>query len=153
MLIRPAFIADLERVIHAGVLDVLETMFFTTAVPSAECRCDDAHWAVAIGFRGAPSGVFVMRLNRADAQSLASAFLGREPGETTSDEDALLACELANILCGSILSRAVARGTFDLGAPELLPAAPDTADAHAAFLLDTGGTLKVSFRVSDEGTS
>lgn len=154
MLNRDAFVADLARVSAQSVPEVLETMFFAAAVPGAGSGCGCENWSVAIPFRGAPSGVFTMRVDRPDAHAMASAFLGRDPEETGAEEDAFLACELANILCGSVLSRAEADGTFDLGAP-LIGGEPssDTPDYRADFLLDTGGALEIGFAVSDEEES
>lgn len=146
---RHAFVDGVERLSRWGVPEVLETMFFATAVPSAGSRCADGSLGVAIEFRGTPSGVFTMRLDAADARALGAAFLGREPGELDPDEDRMLACELANILCGSVLSRAAAGGTFELGAPEIKEAR-EPSEVQAGFLLDTGGALEIGFRLDAE---
>jgi hypothetical protein len=143
------FISDLGRQAGWGVPEVLETMFFATAVPG-EAGCESDSLKVRIEFRGSPSGVFAMALDREDARRLASAFLGCEPEQMSSEHDGLLACELANIVCGSVLSRAGAEGSFELGAPRLVSEDFSEADVRAGFQLDTGGGLEIGFQIAGE---
>jgi hypothetical protein len=143
------FISALERQAGWSVAEVLETMFFATAVPG-EGECGPDSLKVRIDFRGAPSGVFAMALDRGDARALASAFLGCEPEQMSSEHDGLLACELANIVCGSMLSRAGAECAFDLGAPRLVSEDFSGAQVRAGFQLDTGGGLEIGFQITGE---
>ena len=145
------FTAELRRLGAAMVPEVLETMFFATAVESNESQCDGCPLNVGLSFRGTPSGTFHMRLDASAARALASAFLGRDAEELGTEEDAQTACELANMLCGSVLSRAESESSFELSSPELGDRA-DLAEARyrSVFLLDTGGALEVAFVLAPE---
>lgn len=119
--------------ISAGALavassEVLERMFFTDVMGDSEasrtaspdCLC------AALGFQGEPYGSLRLEISRPAARSLAANFLGVEREEDLADGAiGEVVCELANMICGNILSRQGNTGTFDLSAPRLLdPAAP-----------------------------
>jgi hypothetical protein len=100
--------------------EVLETMFFAEAA-AAECSHDWLSSAVGvrIRFEGSHRGNMRLSVSRDAADSIASAFLGLEPVELTERLRAQVILELANILCGAILSPVWPESKVALGAPEI----------------------------------
>jgi hypothetical protein len=48
-------------------------------------------------------------------------FLGREEAEVSDGQAGEVVCELANMICGSVLSRLESEETFQITHPELVP--------------------------------
>ena len=63
-----------------------------------------------------------MRLSDASARMLAAGFLGEDEGMLTDSQPGEVVCELANMLCGSLVSKLESEESFDLAPPELVPA-------------------------------
>lgn len=100
--------------------DVLETMFFSGAV-AAECGHDwvPGAMSVRVNFDGSHSGEMWLTLTPDAVPSIASAFLGLEPQETGEEQQSQVICELANILCGAVLSSLWPESRLLLDAPHL----------------------------------
>ena len=113
---------NLVDVLSRVPAEVLETMFFAEAV-AAGCSHDWLSSAVAVRVRFAGSHVGEMRLSVSGdaADSMACAFLGLEPLEITQPLRDQVILELANILCGAILSHVWPESKVALGAPEISP--------------------------------
>lgn len=139
------FTATLSRV----AAEVLETMFFTEAAP-AECEhgwLPDAV-AVRVDFDGSHSGEMWLALTPAGIPSIASAFLGVEPEETGEEQRAQVILELANILCGAVLSSLWPESRLLLDAPKSTPwECSDEGVWHCCLALDEGA-LAISIRLS-----
>lgn len=141
---KPDFAATLSRV---GA-EVLETMFFDEAV-AAPC---DHGWissapSVRLTFEGSHCGQFLMSVAPAVARAITPAFLGIDPEEITEGQSSQVLLELANILCGSVLSHLWPDSDLKLGAPEPIEAdEPIEEGLHECFLL-TEGMLSVSIRL------
>jgi CheY-specific phosphatase CheX len=119
-------VASLLEVVAGVAAEVLETMFFAEAVPAACCH----DWlgsalAARICFAGSHFGEMRLSASLEAADSIAGAFLGIEPLELTEPLRNQVMLELANILCGAILSRLWPESKLALGAPELRPAGED----------------------------
>jgi hypothetical protein len=129
-----------------AVGDVLETMFFAeVAGPTAP---PDTSFAVGAGihFRGEPSGYFCLFLTPGAANRLAADFLGADdPANVTDADISAVVCELANMICGAVLSCIYRDGVFDLESPEpfrgSVPEPPSGALCRAFDLGD--GALRV----------
>ena len=80
--------------------------------------------AARIRFLGAPSGTFRLWIEPPAAARLAAGFLALEDGAQAGERAAEVALELANIVCGSVLSRLEAGAAFSLEAPDLSGEAP-----------------------------
>ncbi len=113
---------ELENIMAAAVEETLEAMFFTSVegdaaepgLPAAERIC------AGVQFTGNPGGRFVLVLAREAAWALAGSFLGEFSEQDLSPRQVHeVVRELANILCGSILSRIGKETDFHLGPPEL----------------------------------
>jgi hypothetical protein len=140
----PDFSAILSRV----TAEVLETMFFDEPVP-APCDHDwiPAAPSVRMTFEGSHCGQFLLSVSGGVARSITPAFLGVEPEEVTEGQSHQVLLELANILCGSVLSHLWPDSDLKLGEPELLQVEGPIEEAlHECFLLPEG-MLSVSIRM------
>jgi hypothetical protein len=82
----------------------------------------DAH----LHFAGGRCGEFRIAIVPAAARTVACNFLGAEDESEIRDEQVgEVVCELANMICGSVLSRLNGDLAFDLSHPELLPGVGD----------------------------
>jgi CheY-specific phosphatase CheX len=113
-----------DQMFAEAVSSVLETMFFTAPLGLAEEGSGAACMGARVAFRGSPSGQVRLSLSEASAQLLAAGFLGEDEQSLTPEQTGLVICELANMLCGSLLSQLESQGHFDLAAPQLEGNAP-----------------------------
>jgi len=108
-------------------LETLEKMFFTapdrvcadSGVPAGDLI------AVHLTFQGDPPGGFAVLVTAAVARSLAANFLGLD--DATPAQVREVCGELANIVCGAVLSELQSNANFSLstpivGLPDSLPA-------------------------------
>jgi CheY-specific phosphatase CheX len=124
---------EIQTVLTAAVEEVLETMCFTTVLRSSEGPAPDSRGGertltAELGFEGVPSGGFRVSVDRKVAKMLSAGFFGLDEGEITDEQSADLVCELANMICGSVLSRLERNVTFHISHPELVDA-----DAGSCF--------------------
>jgi hypothetical protein len=141
---------DWDRIMSAAAEDVLETMFFTGIYGEAQSPPgEEPQLTARVAFEGTPCGSLTLRLSEPSALSLASNFLACE--SDTPVAPALLGgvvCELANMICGSLLSRVKSETQFRLGGPELLPADGVKPQGPVSRSLDLGdGTLDLWLRL------
>lgn len=121
--------------------DVLETMFFTEAEPAA---CEHAWLGAAqtarIRFAGSHRGEMLLGVSVEAVDPIAASFLGLEPAELTDVERGQVIQELANILCGALLSRLWPESTLALSSPELTTWEDWTPEGalHRCFLIPEG---------------
>jgi CheY-specific phosphatase CheX len=94
-----------------------------------------------------------VRLSDASARKLAAGFLGEDEGMLTDSQPGQAVCELANMLCGSLLSKLESDESFDLAPPALVPAGREDSVgleilpvARQSFALEEG-ILTVSVRL------
>ena len=112
-------VTELDQVLVDSAVEVLETMFFSTVVGPAEGGLCDSWIAATLSFHGSPSGRFGVRVAPETARRIATAFLGVEEESLSEQEIGEVVCELANMLCGSVLSRIESNARFDLSHPQL----------------------------------
>jgi Chemotaxis phosphatase CheX len=100
--------------------EVLETMFFTEA-EKADCEHGWLELApcAQIRFEGSHCGDMLLGVSAQAAEPIAAAFLGLDPAELTAAQRGQVIEELANILCGAMLSRLWPESKLALGSPEL----------------------------------
>jgi hypothetical protein len=142
--VAPDFAGTLSRV---GA-EVLETMFFDEAV-AAHCEHGwiQSAASVRLPFEGSHCGEFLLSVAPEVARSITPAFLGIDPEEVTEGQSSQVLLELANILCGSVLSHLWPDSDLNLGGPEPIQVEGPIEDAlHECFRL-TEGMLSVSIRV------
>jgi CheY-specific phosphatase CheX len=148
---------QLQSALRDSVQEVLEKMFFVEPVeePPGEAGSRDGEMAVQVAFEGLPSGALTLRVANAAASQIAADFLGEDAAGLSSAKVAEVVCELANMICGSVLSRVESSATFRLASPRLLPAEEgpnrqDAADRRAVHAVAIGsGTLTASVETRD----
>lgn len=132
----------IETALAESVQEVLEKMFFADLVNSPPGETLAAGITAQLIFDGDPPGSFRLILDPAAARSAAADFLGEDPSELSEDQLNEVVCELANMICGSVLSRIESSATFRLFKPVIVPTtelAP--AAVEAKFQAAVGGGL------------
>ena len=111
----------LPPALDKAMKDVLERMFFLDACTCPAAVTLDAASAVEarLHFAGDPSGEFRLRVAVQAAASISADFLGIDPADLTESRIHEVVCEMANMICGAVLSRIESGATFRLGAPEI----------------------------------
>ena len=147
---------NFDRLLAETVNAVLETMFFSAPLGPAEPETGGAALEARLAFQGSPSGTLAVRLSEPGARLLASGFLGEDEEMLTDAQLGQVVCELANMLCGSLVSKLESEVHFDLAPPDLVTAGcvpasigelPPT--ARQSFALDSGN-LTVTLRLEAE---
>jgi CheY-specific phosphatase CheX len=144
-----------DTTIHAAlsgaVANVLERMFFLEVLGEAAEPPPEAETVtVDLSFEGDPPGRFRMRISRPAANTVAADFLGEDAGSLTDRQSTEVTLELANMICGAVLSRIESSASFRLGTPQI--AAGDTGKQRPAeetrYTVDTGsGALTVAIQM------
>jgi CheY-specific phosphatase CheX len=135
--------------------EVLETMFFTEAEPAAceHAWLEDAPTA-RVRFEGSHRGEMLLGVSLEAADPIAASFLGLEPGELTAAQRRQVIQELANILCGAMLSRLWPESTLALATPEWATWEewPGETVLHRCFTIPEG-MVGISIRLESGGAS
>src|SRR5437764_15417957 len=95
-------------------------MFFVRGLGATEASPTDTVLTAHLTFRGEPSGSLTLRISAPAARGIASDFLGVDEEDLSDREVGDVICELANMICGSLLSRVGGEATFRLASPRLL---------------------------------
>ena len=125
--------SDFTGLVPECCSEVLDAMYFTTMLGSevreslpeelaGRISSDDAPLSFSLRFVGDISGRFGVSLDHSTARSLAANFLGEDEADASSGTVAEVVGELANMLCGSVMSRVEGDNKFVLSHPE--PASP-----------------------------
>ena len=119
-----------------AIKGVLERMFFIEALsdPDTDAPESGPGLQAMLTFEGAPPGWFALRVTNAAARSISADFLGVEESEVSGQQVEAVICELANMICGSVLSSIESTATFRLGPPRIVPAV-DGADRSPEITL------------------
>lgn len=135
-----------DEMLAAAAGEVLETMFFTEVYgPAPEGAPPEPRVAARLTFEGTPSGAMTLSVSQLAARSLAANFLATEQDDPLPDGQlAGIVCELANMICGSLLSHVKTEEHFLLSSPEAVPADATLLDGPPSKSLDLGdGTIAV----------
>ena len=140
----------LRQLLSDSAQAVLETMFF--AIPD-EVSMDPARpagslIAAGLAFEGAPSGRFGLVASEPLAQAFTANFIGDfEDSAPAAEKVAGVMAELANMICGALLSKIESGANFDLGAPATTLMGPEAPDPE--FCAGSPATCRLEF---PEGT-
>lgn len=129
---------ELDQALSDAAAEVLESMFFTTLMDDFEMSENPpGRWTSArLSFHGKPPGHFGVRIPLETARKITASFLVLEEDAVTETQIGEVVCELANMLCGSVLSRLEKETCFELSQPEIeAPEAVCPADATACCAL------------------
>ena len=123
----------LAEALRTAVADVLEKMFFVRALDPEEFAASDsgAMLTAQLSFRGQPPGWLTLRIAAKPARAIAADFLGANEEELSDPEVGDVICELANMICGSVLSRLESTVAFRLDSPHLVQAGHANVDLGA----------------------
>jgi CheY-specific phosphatase CheX len=142
-----------DQVISDAVDAVLETMFFSAVLGPAEPETGGKVLHARVAFRGPLSGTLGVSLSETSARLLAAGFLGEDEQSLTDTQPGQVVRELANMLCGWLVSKLESEESFDLAAPELVPRGSETVPGpgtpptvRQSFELE-GGTLTVTLHL------
>ena len=136
---------------EAAMLEVLETMFFELPEDEASLLDTPPEEPIAATalFGGDMQGSLCVAAGPWAARRLAASFLGREDESTiTEAEVRLVACEMANMVCGNALSRIEPHGSFRIATPEIGPPA-GTERGWLTFPLEAGA-IAMSLHVAEQ---
>jgi len=136
----PVIDVTFESALRESAMEVLEKMFFIcdsgAPVPEGDIRASEL--AVRLTFEGSPPGWLALRVGKMAARSIAADFLGEEERMLTDRQAEEMVCELAIMICGSVLSRMESDATFRLLSPLVVPFAdwvePEDASVHSVAL-------------------
>jgi CheY-specific phosphatase CheX len=135
----------------AAAEEVLATMFFTDIYGPAQPHASGAcrRLAARLRFEGTPSGVFALSVSVPAVRTLAANFLARDDEEALPDAQLeSVVCELANMICGSLLSQVKTEERFRLSSPEVLrgdDALPATRPNQSLSLGEDSDTASIDF--------
>ncbi|MCC6362017.1 MAG: chemotaxis protein CheX [Bryobacterales bacterium] len=113
---------EIHTVLLSAVEVVLETACCAGVFESREegpAAPGEATITAHVPFEGKPSGEFSLNVPESLALSLAARFLGQDEWEVSANQAEEVACELANMICGSVLSNLCADATFHMTHPHL----------------------------------
>jgi CheY-specific phosphatase CheX len=105
-----------------ALIEVLETMFFELPASGSMITSAPGQDAIAAtaNFSGDLNGSLSLAADFWTLRRLAGSFLGREDESTVTEAEVrLVACELANMVCGNALSRIEPHGRLRIATPEL----------------------------------
>jgi CheY-specific phosphatase CheX len=137
----PGTLADLRGVLAQSVGEVLEKMFFSEASePGPKDRSIDRGICARVRFAGSPSGTCWLVLAEPCARTLAADFLGIDEESVGAGQCGEIVAELANMICGSVVSRIESESRFELSPPGFeVAAGPGPEAAEVRFALESGG--------------
>ena len=155
---------EVERQLTAAAEEVLETMFFASieessadgATHASTDRIGTDRIGAAVSFHGTCEGHLAVSLGRDAAQCLAASFFGDwgdgDCGDTgefaASEQCASVMAELANMVCGSMLSRLEKKAIFCLETPEALPVGAEVGGWIEKDLVLENGLLRLAFSLT-----
>jgi CheY-specific phosphatase CheX len=114
--------SQLVAALDDAMKEVLERMFFLEGASAPEPAPRDAEATVEarLTFDGEPPGSLRLRVTAKAARAISADFLGMDECEVADHQVRDVVCELANMICGSVLSRVESAVTFRLSAPEVM---------------------------------
>lgn len=147
-----------SEILATAAREVLETMFFAELAEGSEWPegLDEPQLCARARFRGSPSGTFCLRISAETARTMAADFLGAEDEQELSDAQVGdVVCELANMICGSVLSRLENEAGFEIFRPALVSggqgrsAGQDGSPAVSRIFELANGRLEISLRLDE----
>ena len=141
----------IREALASAVADVLERMFFLESLgEAAEPPAEAEMVTVQLTFDGDPPGRFRLRIARPAASTIAADFLGADAASLTPQQSTDVTLELANMICGAVLSRIESSATFRLGAPQIVAGegGPRDPAEETRYTVETGsGTLMAAIQM------
>jgi CheY-specific phosphatase CheX len=120
-----------RQLLPASAQRTLETMFFAMpeTVSMDPRRPAGERIAASLAFQGSPAGRFGLVVSDPVARTLAANFIGCDESEDLRpDQVAAVIGELANMICGAVLSELESDANFDLCPPRTIHVGADEPD-------------------------
>jgi CheY-specific phosphatase CheX len=142
-----------DRALREATEDVLEKMFFIRdmggSTPADSGPMPEI--TVSLTFEGVPPGWLTLCAGKDAARSIAADFLGEEKETVTDQQAEEVVCELANMICGSVLSRTESDATFHLSSPAVtrLEDWPDAGDAAIHRVALGNGAITIRMKAEN----
>jgi hypothetical protein len=95
-------------------------MFFIRCLGEPQESASETEVVAHLTFEGDPSGSLTLSVAAGVARSVAADFLGEEEPGLSEQQIGDVVCELANMICGSVLSRVESTTTFRLASPRIM---------------------------------
>ncbi len=116
----------IRQALRDSVNEVLEKMFFVQTLGEFSDLEVAGHppedeMAARLDFQGEPAGSLRLRLTSVAAKQIAADFLGIDAADVSDLQVSEVIRELANMTCGSVLSRVESSTAFNLSAPQIVP--------------------------------
>jgi CheY-specific phosphatase CheX len=144
--------AALRKALADSIEETLDAMFFTACLgPPEGVGAPQPELAAQVAFEGRPAGRLTLRTTARAARSIAANFLGEEEDAVTARQVGDVLCELANMICGFVLSRVEGAEEFRLGEPRMVESGgPDRPPGGVAHAVETGcGALEAALEMED----
>src|SRR5579859_1630173 len=141
--------SPMEQVLQLVAGEVLETMFFTEAEASpCEHEWLETARCALIRFEGSHLGEMLLGVSGEAVEPIAAGFLGLDPMELTDAQRGQVVQELANIMCGALMSHLWPESDLALSSPalEAWREWADESALHGCFTLPEG-KLALSIRL------
>jgi CheY-specific phosphatase CheX len=114
---------DLTQALAESIPEILGTMFFSDVMENCEDGAVSAEsLSAALSFHGPLSGDFQLRIELPAARLLAASFLAEEEDALAQAQIEEAICELANMICGGVLTRLQPGALYSLSHPEVMRA-------------------------------
>jgi CheY-specific phosphatase CheX len=112
---------SLHTALQESVDEVLEKMFFIRSFGEPQDSAREPEFVAHLTFEGDPPGWLALCVTAPAARSVSADFLGEEKVDLSEQQIGEVVCELANMICGSVLSRVENNSGFRRATPRLLP--------------------------------
>ena len=117
-------VSDFADYMSGGCSDVLESMFFASVMASTHEESvpalSEEAYTFGLSFSEDFRGNFGLQIDKKTAAYFAANFLGEDESEVSEQSAKEVVGELANMLCGSVTSRAYTTRKVSLSHPEPL---------------------------------
>ena len=155
--------SDFSRLLPECCSQVLDAMYFTTVNgeippdwvdPEAPVPTEPpVTLAYSLHFTGDITGRFGLSIEQQSAHNLAANFLGEEPNDINTREVHEVVGELANMFCGSVMSKVEGENKFVLTHPEEIAVDPNASQGDILISkLDTDSGV-ITVWVAVEGNT
>lgn len=122
---------QLAKIFLQAAGEVLETMCFVGVIGETPETAGGRLISAELTFRGNPSGRFGVQMSPETGNLVASNFLGKDAEDIAAADVEQVLGELANMICGSVLSRLEAGARFELQHPAVVPRTKGTPHSEA----------------------
>ncbi|MGA7237351.1 MAG: chemotaxis protein CheX [Bryobacteraceae bacterium] len=145
------FDGGFNAALREAVAATLEEMFFVTDLE----ECDPSGYTeepmlrASVDFAGEPSGRLTLCASLSLARSLAADFLAEDEDAVGASQVTDVFAELANIVCGAVLTRTESACTFRLSSPHVFSSGESTASVEDFSAESSGHQAEYAVALSD----